>query len=80
MIKTDDLKKELTQSLAAPVELLNAQMGRLALKGKVFKAFLPAEHIQIDELWHKCQEIDDGIQVILDIFSFPARGRCGKKK
>ena len=62
-VNTEELRQEMKESMAFPVELLNAQMKRLALKDKPFQVYVPAEDTAIDELWEKCQEVDIKLQV-----------------
>jgi uncharacterized Zn finger protein len=62
-LATDDLKKELGESLSFPIDLLNSQMNRLSLKEKKFQTFTPASEEEINTLWQKCLEIEKGLQV-----------------
>lgn len=64
VINREELKNELQESLAFPVDLLNGQMSRLALKDKPFKTFQPATEERIDAMWDKCVEIEKDIQVL----------------
>ncbi|CAB3998966.1 Hypothetical predicted protein [Paramuricea clavata] len=61
-LATDDLKKELGESLSFPIDLLNSQMNRLSLKEKKFQTFTPASEEEINTLWQKCLEIEKGLQ------------------
>lgn len=62
-LKTDELRQEMKQSMTFPVELLNTQMKRLALKDRQFQVFDAADDISIDRLWDKCNEVDSDLQV-----------------
>lgn len=59
-----ELKKELSESLSFPVDLLKSQMLCLALKGKPFQTFDPVDDVDIDALWQHCMELDQRLQVL----------------
>ena len=63
VINTEELNNELEESLQFAVDLLHAQMSRLALKNKPFQTFRPATTEMIDTLWNQINEIDESIQV-----------------
>lgn len=62
-LKTEELKQNWLDSVERPTELLSTQMKRLNLKEKPFNTFKPADEETIDDLWQKCLEIDDQLQV-----------------
>lgn len=62
-LKTDELVQEMKQSIAFPVEILNSQMKRLALKDRPFQTYNAVNDTSIDTLWEKCQEVDPDLQV-----------------
>lgn len=62
-LTTNDLEKELGESLLFPIDLLNSQMYRLSLEDKNFKTFNPAPEEVINTLWQYCLEIEEVSQV-----------------
>ena len=58
IIESDQLKQELKDSLATPMELLNFQMQRLSLNGKGSEIFTPASEAEIDVLWQQITVLD----------------------
>ena len=60
---SEDQKRELSESLAFPIDLLKGQMLRLALKEEPFQTFNPATETEIDDLWKNYLELDDKLQV-----------------
>ena len=64
-----ELSSEFSESLRQPIELLQNQMRRLALKKKKsFKTFEPATATEIEEVWTECLKIDPDLMVYLVIF------------
>ena len=59
----EELKQNWHDSLERPTELLSTQMKRLSLKDRKFQTFQPADEEAIEELWLKCLQIDDQLQV-----------------
>jgi hypothetical protein len=65
VLTTDELKQGLRDSLETPIDLLNTQMRRLSLKDKPFQTFQPAEEGHINELWQRCLQIEQQLQVLV---------------
>lgn len=62
-LHSDELRSDWTHSINVPIGMLNSQMERLTLKEKSFKSSKPASEEDIDDLWKKCFEIDENIEV-----------------
>jgi hypothetical protein len=63
-VNTPELKKQLSESLQFPVDLIKSQMVRLSLKDKSFQVFDPAEDEKIDALWKLCLDVDKNLKVL----------------
>ncbi|XP_064646150.1 uncharacterized protein LOC135499336 [Lineus longissimus] len=61
-LPSEELKVELEESLAFPIDILKNQMARLALKEKPFQSFDPASEATIDALWQQCLTVDGMLQ------------------
>ncbi|CAB4017899.1 Hypothetical predicted protein [Paramuricea clavata] len=63
-VNTPELKKQLSESLQFPVDLIKSQMVRLSLKDESFQVFDPAEDEKIDALWKLCLDVDKSLKVL----------------
>ena len=63
-VNTPELKKQLSESLQFPVDLIKSQMVRLSLKDKSFQVFDPAEDEKIDALWKLCLDVYKNLKVL----------------
>jgi hypothetical protein len=55
------LKKDLIESLQAPIRLISDVFNRQSLKGELFETFNAASETEMERFWETIQLVDDSV-------------------